>query len=565
MSICCYNNCILLCIRGKHMKIKNILALSMSTAILFSGFPGIVYADDLQQDSFLSDDKNSISDNSDAEVFEQNAFVSENENEQVIDDNQTCAISSSFSDSDTTGPTVSNVTIAPTTVNMGDYVTVSARVSDISGVRQNVSVQLCASAGNVAGGLLELVSGDEYDGIYEGTFQIPTNYSAGTWNANIYSNDTYGNSGGGSTSFTVNGYVDTTGPSVSDLTVSPDPIDMGDYLTVSTRISDVSGVRQNVSVQLCASAGNVAGGLLELVSGDEYDGIYEGTFQIPTNYSAGTWNANIYSNDTYGNSGGGSTSFTVNNAIKVHVHTEVTDPAVSATCTMSGKTEGKHCSVCKKILVAQKVIPASHKFGTWKTISQATVFAPEKRVRTCSVCGKEEQKEIGKKLQKTMRISATSLPLKVKQKTTALKVTGLAEGDSIISWKSNNTKIATISGKPDGTCTIKAGKKTGKAKITITLKSGLQKTVTVSVQKGTVKTKKITGIAKSLKLKKKQKAVLHPVIAPFTSKEKITYKSSNSKIATVNSKGQITAKKKGTVTITVKSGSKNVKCKVTVK
>lgn len=58
---------------------------------------------------------------------------------------------------------------------------------------------------------------------------------------------------------------------------------------------------------------------------------------------------------------------------------------------------------------------------------------------------------------------------------------------------------------------------------------------------------------------------LKPVILPLTSTEKITYKSSNKKVATVSAKGVIAAKKKGTATITVKSGKKSVKCKVTVK
>ena len=39
-------------------------------------------------------------------------------------------------------------------------------------------------------------------------------------------------------------------------------------------------------------------------------------------------------------------------------HTEVTDAAVEATCTEAGKTEGKHCSACDKVLVAQEEIPA---------------------------------------------------------------------------------------------------------------------------------------------------------------------------------------------------------------
>ena len=42
-------------------------------------------------------------------------------------------------------------------------------------------------------------------------------------------------------------------------------------------------------------------------------------------------------------------------------HTVVVDPAVAPTETTPGKTEGKHCSVCNKVLVAQQVIPATGK------------------------------------------------------------------------------------------------------------------------------------------------------------------------------------------------------------
>lgn len=38
-------------------------------------------------------------------------------------------------------------------------------------------------------------------------------------------------------------------------------------------------------------------------------------------------------------------------------HTEVTDEAVAPTCTETGLTEGKHCSVCSTVLVAQKTVP----------------------------------------------------------------------------------------------------------------------------------------------------------------------------------------------------------------
>lgn len=41
-------------------------------------------------------------------------------------------------------------------------------------------------------------------------------------------------------------------------------------------------------------------------------------------------------------------------------HTEITDKAVPKTCTTDGLTEGKHCAVCKEVLVPQEVVKAGH-------------------------------------------------------------------------------------------------------------------------------------------------------------------------------------------------------------
>ena len=72
--------------------------------------------------------------------------------------------------------------------------------------------------------------------------------------------------------------------------------------------------------------------------------------------------------------------------IPANGHTEVTDAAVEPTCTVPGKTEGKHCSVCNEILVAQTEIPA--KGHTW---TAASCTAP----RTCSVCSATDGDPLG--------------------------------------------------------------------------------------------------------------------------------------------------------------------------
>lgn len=234
----------------------------------------------------------------------------------------------------------------------------------------------------------------------------------------------------------------------------------------------------------------------------------------------------------------------------------------ASTCTKKG-TKTFTCTVCGKTR-NQEVSVVAHKFTTWKTTTAATALASAKQTHKCSTCGKTETRNYGNKLKPSIKVNISSILLKTRQKTTLLRVSGLAKGDSIVSWKSSNTNIAKVYRRSNGTCTIQAGTRSGKAIITIALRSGLKKNITVTVQKTTVKTTKITGVATSLKLKRNQKATLKPVLQPLTSGEKITYKSSNTKIAIVNSKGQITARSKGTATITVTSGRKSVRCKVIV-
>ena len=68
-------------------------------------------------------------------------------------------------------------------------------------------------------------------------------------------------------------------------------------------------------------------------------------------------------------------------------HTEVTDAAVEATCTKTGLTEGKHCSVCNTVLVKQDTIPAKGHTEVIDAAVEATCTEPGKTEgKHCSVC-----------------------------------------------------------------------------------------------------------------------------------------------------------------------------------
>lgn len=275
-----------------------------------------------------------------------------------------------------------------------------------------------------------------------------------------------------------------------------------------------------------------------------------------TNFSGADYTRNFYypilSNDAYAGS--------------THQHVWQTAAWQEPTCTESGY----YIYRCSCGSISYEFVDAKgHSYRDKKYVynNDATCLKDGTKTAVCdNGCGTKRQTVYaeGTKLTPTISFSASSLKLKKKQSTSKFQVT-FGKGDYVSSWKSSNTKIVKVSGKADGTCTIKAQKNTGNAKITVTLASGLTKTVKVTVQKTAVETTKISGIPKTLSLGKSVSYSLKASVSPFTSKQKVTYTSSNKKVATVSKKGVIKARKKGKATITVKSGKKKVKCKVTVK
>ena len=118
-------------------------------------------------------------------------------------------------------------------------------------------------------------------------------------------------------------------------------------------------------------------------------------------------------------------------------------------------------------------------------------------------------------------------------------------------FRSSNKKVATVSANG-----IVKAKKAGKVNITVQVGNHKQ-VVKITVKKPTMKLTK-----SSAKLKKGKKVTIKVKAAPVS---KVTFKSSNKKVATVSSKGVVKAKKKGTATITVKCNGITKKFKVTVK
>lgn len=234
-----------------------------------------------------------------------------------------------------------------------------------------------------------------------------------------------------------------------------------------------------------------------------------------------------------------------------------------ATCEKDG-SKTYTCADCKE--TKTETIPTTgHKFGDWQTVTTQSVFTGGVQKRICNVCGKEETRNVSNQLKATIKTNASSLKLKRKQATKKFVVSGLAAGDSVKSWTSSNQKIVKVFGSRNGACTIKAGSKTGKAKITITLASGLKKTINVTVQKKAVTCTSIKNVPKKLTLKRKRSYQLKPVINPIACIYKAKYKTSNKKIVKVTSKGKITAVKKGKAKITVMVGKKKFVCTVTIK
>ncbi len=150
----------------------------------------------------------------------------------------------------------------------------------------------------------------------------------------------------------------------------------------------------------------------------------------------------------------------------------------------------------------------------------------------------------------------------VKLKVVSTKKASLGVGEKYsvktkdCTYTTSSKKVATVTSKG-----LVTAKKVGKATIKATNKAGKVKVYNISVKKAPTKIVKIVPSKKNLK---KGKKVTLKVILSKGSAGKVTFKSNKPKVASVTSKGVVTAKKKGTAKITVKTYN-NKKKTVTIK
>lgn len=146
----------------------------------------------------------------------------------------------------------------------------------------------------------------------------------------------------------------------------------------------------------------------------------------------------------------------------------------------------------------------------------------------------------------TNKLALTRYGTDVKEKLTAT-VTPNETTNKNVKWTSSNNKIATVD--ENGYVTAKSK---GVARITATTTDGsnLSATCTVTVKQ------MVTMIVNTMNINRGSKNVnrkLPVMVGNNATNKTLNYRSGNSKVVSVNAKGQITAKKKGTATVSVKT------------
>ena len=224
-----------------------------------------------------------------------------------------------------------------------------------------------------------------------------------------------------------------------------------------------------------------------------------------------------------------------------HIH--IYEPKIikAATCLEVGDKLWI-CKYCGESY-EETISATGHAWEAWKVGQKASVIMEGIESRTCKNCGLIDYKSTPR----------TTVTLTMK-KGTHISLKPYVNW-RVRSFSSSNTKVVTVNYSGEARAVA-----VGTAKITARF-GGRSGVITINVP-GTTG---IKGLKSSVSVKRGKRYKLKPKLSFVVKADKVTYKSSNKKIATVSKSGVIKGKKKGRVTITIKSGKVTKKCKVKVK
>ena len=196
---------------------------------------------------------------------------------------------------DTEGPSITEITVTPEEPKAGVEIKIRAHVTDPSGVDTVLLMYRVAAPGAAADEWTTVVMTRVEDNVYEAT--IPAQPGGTTVYFKIWANDTLGNVFETSEqSFTV---TDTEGPSVSEITVTPETPKAGEEIKIRAKVTDPSGVDTVLLMYRVVAPGAAVGEWTTVVMTCVEDDIYEAT--IPAQPGGVTVYYKIWANDTLGN------------------------------------------------------------------------------------------------------------------------------------------------------------------------------------------------------------------------------------------------------------------------
>ncbi|MBQ9641922.1 MAG: Ig-like domain-containing protein [Bacteroidaceae bacterium] len=146
----------------------------------------------------------------------------------------------------------------------------------------------------------------------------------------------------------------------------------------------------------------------------------------------------------------------------------------------------------------------------------------------------------------SIELSTNNISIVEKETATLTYTLSPSNAASTVTWQSSNSNIATVTN--DGVVT---GVKEGTAQITATTANGKSASCTVNVVKSVISPTRIELSVRELSVKPNGTARLSYTLYPSGSSSNVTWRSSNTGIATVSTGGVVTGVKEGTVQITV--------------